>query len=129
MITFDVINPHDQYTMQAPDFVTALAAIAMIGEGKYGVACDGFNSGLGLFGDFSATAYAAAGIIGCSDLFDVKRGRLQTDKAFNEAVACACESIKRVGKLTSTVNLETAGRLTADALRSKRTFASVEAEA
>lgn len=34
---FNIINPHDPYTMEAPDLEIAANAIAMIGAGQYGL--------------------------------------------------------------------------------------------
>lgn len=35
---FNVVNPHDPYTMEAPDFMSAAVAICLVGEGSYGLA-------------------------------------------------------------------------------------------
>lgn len=125
---FEIINPHDECYMEAPDIVTGLAAVLLIGEGAYGIRGEGFDSGLALFGqDLTKKTYEAAGIASFNDLFDVNRGRLQTDPAFNEAVAVACESIHAPAGIGSTVNLVRLGQRMAEALRRQRTFASAEA--
>ena len=38
-ILYEIINPSDPYTFEAPDVVTAAAALAMLGDGKYGGTC------------------------------------------------------------------------------------------
>lgn len=125
---YEIINPHDECYLEAPDHVTALAAVALIGEGAYGVRGNGFDSGLGMFGDFSANAYAACGIKGAPCLFDRKTGRLQTDAAFNEAVAAACDSISYPRPVTSVTHIKRMGAGIAEALRGLRTFESVEVQ-
>lgn len=125
---FEVINPHDPYSMESPDFVTALAAIAILGEGKYGVRGHGFTAPPALFGDWPKEVYQAAGIAGCEELFELGRGRLEIDRAFNEAVAAALDSIKLEREsITSTVDLARLGKANAAALRGKRMFAGIKA--
>lgn len=123
---FEIINPHDPYTLEAPDFLTALTAIALIGEGKYGIRGEAGTAPPVLFDDWSEDVYRAAGVSSCTDIFDPEIGYLNTNPAFNEAVAVACESIRCPGRKTSTVDLEAKGKRYAEALRSRRTFASCE---
>jgi len=126
MIEFEIINPHDKCFLTVPDFSTALAAIALLGEGSYGIEGGGFKAPPSPFGDWPASIYEAAGIGGILDLVHVETGRLNTDAQFNEATAAALASIRYPRKRTSTVDLARKGRQMADALRGLRRFDSIE---
>ena len=127
MIEFEIINPHDECFLTAPDFVTAMTAIALIGEGKYGVRSPDYTAPPALFGDWPPDVYRLAGVNGCEDLFGLC-GRLNRDPDFNEAVAACCETIRYTRDRTSTVDLKHVGEQTAKALRGKRKFAGIETE-
>jgi len=36
-MVYDIVNPSDPYTMDAPDLATALSAVCLLGEGRYGL--------------------------------------------------------------------------------------------
>lgn len=125
---FEIINPHDPYALEAPDFATALAAIGLLGEGNYGIEGGGFKAPPVPFGpDWSPDVYAAAGVTGATDLFGAS-GRLNRDPTFNEATAAALESVRCDGCKTSMTDLERRGKEMAKALRGKRAFAGTESE-
>ena len=131
---YTIINPHDPYTMEAASHAAALGAIAVLGEGMYGVRCEGFEAGVltgSRTGDWREATYREAGIDPpdaaglCQWMGDcswIWKERPEN----NEAVAKALESIRCDGEKSSTVDLEAKGKRLAQAMRGKRTFKSVE---
>lgn len=136
---FEIINPSDPYTLETDSYAAAVAAVCILGEGKYGldpIDCDVPKVPLALFGDLPPHVYQAAGV---KD-FDELAARLNSDAAFNEATAAALDSV-RIGTerertadkashddRRSSLN-DIGGRAWAyaEALRGKRTFAGVDA--
>jgi hypothetical protein len=50
MMQFEIINPSDPYTMQAPDLKIAAVVVVLLGQGKYALKCtDGRSEGVPLF--------------------------------------------------------------------------------
>jgi hypothetical protein len=44
-VNFTIVNPHDPYVMTAPDLKVAAVAIALLGEGRYGLKGIGESTG------------------------------------------------------------------------------------
>ncbi len=141
MLLFEIVNPSDPYTMQADSFAAALLAVALIGEGKYGLRPID-NDTLPvvppvIFGDWSCDVYAAAGAKGISELTK----RANDEPEFNEAVASALDSV-RIGskrdrdeskeshdsRRSSMNNIGKYAWGYASALRGKNTMRSVDAK-
>ena len=62
---FEIINPSDPYTLETDSYAAAVAAVCILGEGKYGldpIGCDVPKVPLALFGDLPPHVYQAAGV-------------------------------------------------------------------
>lgn len=140
---YDIINPSDPYTMEADTFAAALGAVAILGEGRYGLQPLGHSAPKVhpiLFGDWPREVYKAAGVEprNATGLM----ARMNSDAEFNEAVAKALDSV-RYGNVadraiprdpnndrrSSTNNIGGYAWKYAEAMRGKRRFAPVDAEA
>lgn len=140
---FDISNPSDPYTMDAESFAAALGAVAILGEGRFGLNPIGHDAPAVppiLFGDWADEVYQAAGISPpCAASLIAK---MNSDPEFNESVAKALESVRyghvadrnvprEIGeeRRSSMNNIGGFARKYAEAMRGKRKFASIDAEA
>jgi hypothetical protein len=112
LLVWEIINPSDAYTIEAPDFRTAAAAVLVLGEGKYGLRPEDEDEGesmpLFLFGGhegFLATHFGGEDGLGefirdnpgpLADAFDsVLLGRFDRRRDYKAALAAIDDPVKR----------------------------------
>lgn len=140
---FEIINPSDPYTMEAESLTAALGAVAILGEGRFGlepIDNDSPKVPPILFGDWADEVYQAAGID--PPEAPALMAWMNASEANNEAVAKALDSVRLGGvkdrdKPRDPENANRSSRNDigsfawkyAEAMRGNRTFASVDVEA
>lgn len=138
---YEIINPHDPYTIAAESLAAALGAVAILGEGRYGlqpIGHDGPKIPLAaIFGDWPESLYEDAGIFPrCA------AGLMAWIDRNYSAVAGALDSVRygtvedrdvprEIGRnrRSSTADLCNWSWNYAEALRRKRAFGPIDAEA
>lgn len=115
MIQFDIINPHDPYTMTAETHQVAAVAVCLLGEGKYGLnglaPYEGMEVPVFLLGGHDRWFTSAFGTS-----FEQTANECLTNQ--REAVAAALESIECRAARTSMVDLAALGKALAESVRS-----------
>jgi hypothetical protein len=125
---YEIINPSDKCFLIAKSHAAAMTAVAIIGEGAYGVTCldAEFNSGLGLFGDFPESAYKAAGIDPPNAA--TMMNRLEEIQEWNDEVAEVLKSVHLSGARSSLNDIVRHAHRYAEALLGRKKFSSVDAD-
>lgn len=140
---YEITNPSDPYTMEAESFAAAMGAVAILGEGRYGlepIGHDGPRVPINLFGDWPSELYQQAGISPASAAGLARW--MNASEENNEAVAKALDSVRygnaenrskpRDLKNDSRSSMNNIGGYAwkyAEAMRGKREFAPVDAVA
>lgn len=138
---YEIINPSDPYTMEAESLAAAMAAVAILGEGRYGldpIGHDGSRVPVIIFGDWAEHLYSQAGISPPTSggLF-----AWLENPANNESAAKALDSVRfgraadrdvprEVGerRRSSMNNIGKFAWEYAEAMRGKRAFAPIDAK-
>lgn len=117
MISFDIVNPHDAYTMTADTHQVAAVAVCLLGEGKYGLKGMAPNEGMDvpvfLFGGHDRWFTSAFG----TSFEQTANECLTTGR---EALAAALESIECRHQRTSMVDLAALGKVLAESVRTTK---------
>lgn len=137
---WEISNPFDPYTIETDSFQAALAAVLIVGQGRYGLnPLDGGPKMFPvLFGDLPDETYAAANVKSAEELMAWMNAAAEN----NEAVAAALDGVRigrdRLSPLQSKTDhdshrssISDIARFAwkyAEALRGKRMFSSIDAE-